>query len=153
MTSESQEFRRRMHHLNVMMQEQSLPFVLRKRLRSFFLQNRHLAVFRTRQKLFDSMSPQLQNDVCMNTQVHWVRKVWFFDGFMRWIESKETLGIYTGHFYACVADITRQLNTAAFAQQETFANLQVLFILSKGGSADDLGTKWMKSDMAGAFST
>lgn len=132
MTSESQEFRRRMHHLNVMMQEQSLPFVLRKRLRSFFLQNRHLAVFRTRQKLFDSMSPQLQNDVCMNTQVHWVRKVWFFDGFMRWIESKETLGIYTGHFYACVADITRQLNTAAFAQQETFANLQVLFILSKG---------------------
>lgn len=40
--------------------------------------------------------------------------------------DQETLGIYTGHFYACVADITRQLNTAAFAQQETFANLQAV---------------------------
>eukprot|EP00434_Breviolum_minutum_P001343 symbB.v1.2.001180.t2/scaffold60.1/size581591/20 len=41
MTSESQEFRRRMHHLNVMMQEQGLRWDLRRRLRSFFLQNRH----------------------------------------------------------------------------------------------------------------
>jgi hypothetical protein len=27
-------------------------------------------------------------------------------------------------FYGCVADVTRQLRSTAFAQQETFANVQ-----------------------------
>lgn len=132
MTAESQEFRRRMHHLNVMMQEQGLHHDLRRRLRSFFLQNRHHWVHQTRNRLLESMSPQLQNDVCMQTELHWLRKVTVFDVFMKWVEAKERLGIYTGSFYGCVADVTRQLRSTAFAQQETFANVQVLYILSKG---------------------
>jgi len=121
-----------MHHLNVMMQEQGLRWDLRRRLRSFFLQNRHHWVHQTRNKLLESMSPQLQNDVCMQTQLHWLRKVCVFDVFMKWIEGRERLGIYTGSFYGTVADVTRQLRSTAFAQQETFANVQVLYILSKG---------------------
>eukprot|EP00435_Cladocopium_sp_Y103_P023182 s1638_g5.t1 len=132
MTSESQEFRRRMHHLNVMMQEQGLHHDLRRRLRSFFLQNRHHWVHQTRNNLLESMSPSLQNDVCMQTQLHWLRKVTVFDVFMKWVEAKERVGIFTGSFYGCVADVTRQLRSTAFAQQETFANVQVLYILSKG---------------------
>lgn len=132
MTSDSVEFRRRMHHLNVMMSDQGLHHDLRRRLRSFFLQNRHHWVHQTRNRLLESMSPQLQNDVCMQTQLHWLRKVTVFDVFMRWVEAKDRLGIYTGSFFGCVADVTRQLRSTAFAQQETFANVQVLYILSKG---------------------
>ena len=37
---------------------------------------------------------------------------------------QEALGLYTGSFYACVAEVTRQLQTAAYAQREIFANVQ-----------------------------
>jgi hypothetical protein len=41
-------------------------------------------------------------------------------------------GIHTAPFRACIADVSRELKVAAFAQREIFDNVQVLYILSKG---------------------
>ena len=132
MTAESQRFRKKMHHLNSLMEEQGLPTPLRCRLRSFFLQNRHQAQHLTRQKLLDNLSPQLHAEVCTALNLPWIQKVTFFRQFMQLVEVLEEEGIHTAPFRACIADISRELKVAAFAQREIFDNVQVLYILSKG---------------------
>ncbi|CAL1172161.1 unnamed protein product [Cladocopium goreaui] len=132
MTAESQRFRKKMHHLNSLMEEQGLPTPLRCRLRSFFLQNRHQAQHLTRQKLLDNLSPQLHAEVCTALNLPWIQKVTFFRQFMGLVEVLEMEGIHTAPFRACIADVSRELKVAAFAQREIFDNVQVLYILSKG---------------------
>ena len=89
LTAESHVFRKRMHHLNLMMQDQGLPHDLCCRLRSFFLQNRHQALVMARQALLDRMSPQLQSEVCIATNFAWLQKVHFFKKFMKFINKQE----------------------------------------------------------------
>lgn len=48
------------------------------------------------------------------------------------VEVLEMEGIHTAPFRACIADVSRELKVAAFAQREIFDNVQVLYILSKG---------------------
>jgi len=132
MTKESQEFRKRMHHLNQMMKDQGLPFDLQCRLRRFFMQNKHQSMFLSRQALMEHMSPQLRAEACIAMNLGWLKKVPFFHQFMLYIDTLEAGGDFTGPHRACVADISRQLQLQAFAQQESFDNVQVLFILSKG---------------------
>ncbi|CAK9117591.1 unnamed protein product [Durusdinium trenchii] len=132
MNSETQAFRKKMTDLNTMMWEQGLPYELRCRLRSFFLQNRHQALHVTRQRLRDSMSPQLQSEVCIALNLAWIRKVTFFSQFMELIEETEERGLDVDPFRMCIADISRELDCGAFAQGERFDNVQVLYILSKG---------------------
>eukprot|EP00435_Cladocopium_sp_Y103_P017800 s1742_g4.t1 len=86
MNSAKQEFRQKMHHLNRMMGEQGLPAELRKRLRTFFLQNRHQSNFVTHQQLLQDMSAQLQAEVCTVVNLPWLRKVPFFNNFLLHIE-------------------------------------------------------------------
>jgi len=131
-TKESQEFRKRMHHLNKMMKDQGLPFSLQCRLRRFFLQNKHQSLFKARQLLMERMSPQLRAEACIAINLGWLQKVSFFKQFMHHIDDKEWAGEFTGPHNACVYDISRSLQLQAFAQQESFDNVQVLFILSKG---------------------
>ncbi|CAK8997028.1 Potassium voltage-gated channel subfamily H member 6 (Ether-a-go-go-related gene potassium channel 2) (ERG-2) (Eag-related protein 2) (Ether-a-go-go-related protein 2) (Voltage-gated potassium channel subunit Kv11.2) [Durusdinium trenchii] len=128
----SKAFRKKMTDLNTMMWEQGLPYELRCRLRSFFLQNRHQALHVTRQRLRDSMSPQLQSEVCIALNLAWIRKVTFFSQFMELIEETEERGLDVDPFRMCIADISRELDCGAFAQGERFDNVQVLYILSKG---------------------
>ncbi|CAE7362377.1 Kcnh6 [Symbiodinium pilosum] len=130
--SENQGFRKKMNSLNRMMQERGLPQHLRRRLRSFFLQNKHQAQFVRHQKLLDSMSPQLQAEVSTALNLQWLNRVWFFRQFMRVIESKEKSGINTDLHRACISDISHQIESRAFAQEEMFGDVQVLYILSKG---------------------
>jgi len=78
------------------------------------------------------MSPQLQAEVCTALTLPWLEKVTFFGQFMRLIQTLETRGVHTMRYRACIADISRQLLPVAFAQQESFDNVQELFILSKG---------------------
>jgi len=132
MTSESQEFRKRMHHLNMMMVHQELPTELRTRLRSYFLQNRHQIQFIRQQKLLQDMSPQLQSEVSTALNLPWIQKVTFFSQFLKFLELQETRGAHVAPYKACIADIARELKCAAFAQRESFDNVQVLYILSKG---------------------
>ena len=132
MTSESQEFRKTMHHLNQMMEDQRVPFELQVRVRRYFLQNKYQSTHMSRQALLKRMSPQLQAEISVTTNLLWLEKVSFFKSFMGYIAKQSRLGVYTAPYEACVADVARALNVAAFAQQETFHNVQVLYILSKG---------------------
>jgi len=147
MTFDSQRFRKRMAQLNAMMDHQDLPKPLRLRLRSFFLQNRYQAFYLTQQDLLKEMSPQLQSEVCTALHLPWIEKVSFLQQFMRLIRHQENKGVHTGPYHACVADISRELKSVAYAQQESFENVQVLYILSKGLVALDNrighdGTVW-----------
>jgi len=132
MNSESQAFRKKMTDLNTMMWEQGLPYELRCRLRSFFLQNRHQALYVTRQKLRDSMSPQLQSEVCIALNLAWITKVTFFSQFMTLMEQNQAKGMDVDSYRIVISDISRELECGAFAQGERFDNVQVLYILSKG---------------------
>lgn len=130
--AESQIFRKKMHHLNRMMADQELPFEMRSRLRSFFLSNRFLMQHLHQQELLGQLSPQLQSEVCTALHLTWIAKVHFFAQFMRLVDALEMRGVHTAPYRACVADISRQLELQAFAQQDSFDNVQVLYILSKG---------------------
>ncbi|CAE7393743.1 KCNH6 [Symbiodinium sp. CCMP2456] len=132
LTAESHVFRKRMHHLNLMMRDQGLPHDLCCRLRSFFLQNRHQSLVMARQALLERMSPQLQSEVCIATNFAWLEKVYFFKKFMTFIRKQERLGMHTEPYQSCVAHISKMLSFGAFAQREAFTNVQVLYILSKG---------------------
>mmetsp|Transcript_61078 Transcript_61078/g.126486 ORF Transcript_61078/g.126486 Transcript_61078/m.126486 type:complete len:692 (+) Transcript_61078:64-2139(+) len=132
MNAESQGFRKKMTELNRMMKEQGLPYDLRCRMRSFFLQNRHQALYITRQKLRESMSPQLQSEISTAVNLPWISKVPFLEKFMDFIESEMALGNETDIHRACIADVSRELSCGAFAQGEKFDNMQVLYIVSKG---------------------
>lgn len=132
MNEETQAFRKKMTDLNTMMWEQGLPYELRCRLRSFFLQNRHQAMHVTRQRLRESMSPQLQSEVCIALNLAWLRRVTFFTQFMELIEETEAKGMDVDAFRMCIADVSRELDCGAFAQGERFENVHVLYILSKG---------------------
>ena len=39
-----------------------------------------------------------------------------------WLQ--ESKGIHTGPYHACIADISRELKSVAYAQQESFENIQ-----------------------------
>lgn len=147
MSIDSQRFRKRMHQLNAMMDHQDLPKALRLRLRSFFLQNRYQAFYLTQQELLKEMSPQLQSEVCTALHLPWIEKVSFLQQFMKLIRFQEGKGVHIGPYHACIADISRELKSVAYAQQESFENVQVLYILSKGLVALDNrighdGTVW-----------
>ncbi|CAJ1373961.1 unnamed protein product [Effrenium voratum] len=132
MNAESQGFRKKMTELNRMMKEQGLPYDLRCRMRSFFLQNRYQALYVTRQKLRECMSPQLQSEICTAVNAPWISKVHFFSKFMEYVEDAEAKGVDVDAYRACIADVSRELNCGAFSQGERFDNVQVLYIVSKG---------------------
>ena len=132
MTSEGQDFRRNMHHLNEMMKRQGLGFDLQCRLRRYFLQNRHQAMTLERQTLMSRMSPQLQAAFCIAVNHRWLQKVTFLRKFMFYIREQGRIGSYVAPYEACMAEIAKSLRLGAFAQQETFDNVHVLYILSKG---------------------
>eukprot|EP00439_Symbiodinium_sp_Y106_P085671 s509_g29.t1 len=111
-------FRKKMNSLNRMMQERGLPQNLRRRLRSYFLQNKHQAQFVRHQNLLESMSPQLQAEVSTAMNLQWL--------------NRESQGINTDLYRACISDISHQIESRAFAQEEMFGDVQVLYILSKG---------------------
>ncbi|CAJ1457076.1 unnamed protein product [Effrenium voratum] len=147
MTRDSQKFRKRMHELNTMMDHQELPSQLRSKLRSFFLQNKHQAMYLRQQELLKQMSPQLQSEVCTTLHLPWIQKVCFLQQFMKLIKAQEVNGVNVGPYHTCIADISRELKSDAFAQEESFDNVQVLYILSKGLVALDNrighhGTVW-----------
>ncbi|CAK9075212.1 unnamed protein product [Durusdinium trenchii] len=129
---DSQAFRMRMHHPNLMMDKERLPEQLRQRLRNFFLQNRTLAQHLNNQELLNSMSPQLQSEVCFASNLEWLRKVSFFDDFIRHFEKMERSGMPVQAYHGCIAEVARRLECIAFAQEEHFETAQVLCILSKG---------------------
>eukprot|EP00438_Fugacium_kawagutii_P034662 Skav207029 [mRNA] locus=scaffold4972:2059:5072:- [translate_table: standard] len=113
MNAEKQSFRKMMNGLNKMMQERgsscSLPHDLRRRLRSFFLSNKHQAQFARDQKLLAGMSPQLQTEVAITLpNWQWLLKVPFFREFIKIMDIKDC-GINTDPYRACIADVAHHM--------------------------------------------
>jgi len=78
------------------------------------------------------MSPQLQSEVSTVLNWTWIQKVTFFSQFLNFLELQEMRGVHVAPYKACIADIAKALKASAFAQRESFDNVQVLYILSKG---------------------
>jgi len=131
-SAESQEFRHRMHHLNMMMEEEHLPHQLKSRVREFFMHNRDQARHLTQQPLLDAMSPQLKAEVATVVNFPWLERVIFFNRFVRETEELQAQGVSVAPYRACIADIVRELKSVAYAQGEFVSNVRVLSILSKG---------------------
>jgi len=80
------EFRKTMDDLNRFMALQGLPNDMRRQLREYFHQTRHLQIARANRLLIENMSPMLQGMVVWKVNERWLRHVWFLakaeDAFM-----------------------------------------------------------------------
>jgi len=80
------EFRTTMDNLNRFMALQGLPNDMRRTLREYFHQTRHLQIARANRLLIENMSPMLQGMVVWKVNERWLRHVWFLakaeDSFM-----------------------------------------------------------------------
>jgi len=130
-TEESIRWRKQMHQLNTMTKEHRFPQELGTRLRSYFVHNRTLSLFMVQQKLLENMSPQLQAEVCTELNLRWMNRVPFFRDFSLHIADLEEKEVHTLQHRLCIADISRQLQCASFAQAESFET-EHLYILSRG---------------------
>eukprot|EP00928_Gymnodinium_smaydae_P026516 TRINITY_DN20797_c0_g1_i1.p1 TRINITY_DN20797_c0_g1~~TRINITY_DN20797_c0_g1_i1.p1 ORF type:complete len:680 (-),score=110.74 TRINITY_DN20797_c0_g1_i1:355-2394(-) len=142
LNADAQSFRKKMDNLNQMMEERGLPQMMRRRLRSFFLSNKHATNHVNQQLLFQSMSPALQGEVAMALNKVWLSKVSFLTQLV--IDSD-----YSSADRACIADVARCLDTNAYAQGESFGKEQVLYILYRGLAGENMtirimnrGTVW-----------
>eukprot|EP00913_Durusdinium_trenchii_P033948 g31778.t1 len=79
-------------------------------------------------KKMNSLNRMMQDD----RNLPWIQKVSFFSQFINHMDRLESKGVDTEAFRACIADTSRQLVCGAFAQRESFGNVQILYILSKG---------------------
>ena len=79
MDPESNDFSRRMDDLNRFMRKEMLPADMRRRLREYFHQTRHLQVHAANRTLLQMLSPTLQGEVVWCTNEGWLRRVWFFE--------------------------------------------------------------------------
>ena len=78
MDPESNDFSRRMDDLNRFMRKEMLPADMRRRLREYFHQTRHLQVHAANRTLLQMLSPTLQGEVVWCTNERWLRRIWFF---------------------------------------------------------------------------
>jgi len=79
MDPESNDFSRRMDDLNRFMDKEMLPPDMRRRLREYFHQTRHLQVHTSNRALLQMLSPALQGEVVWAVNERWLRRVWFFE--------------------------------------------------------------------------
>lgn len=112
---ESAEFRRTMDALNRMMRTHALPKRLRRRLREYFHQARHLTVARATEHVLHTMSPLLQEEVTLRTNCHWLDYVWFLRG----VES------------ACAVQIAMAVSPLVFVPTER-PPPQCLYVIHRG---------------------
>ena len=71
------EFRRNMDDLNVFMAQKHLPVEMRRRLREYFHQTKHLQMANSQRHLFHMMSPSLQGEVAWTANKEWLARIPF----------------------------------------------------------------------------
>ena len=71
------EFRRNMDDLNVFMASKHLPVEMRRRLREYFHQTKHLQMANSQRHLFHMMSPALQGEVAWTANEEWLKRIPF----------------------------------------------------------------------------
>ena len=73
------EFRRNMDDLNVFMASKHLPVEMRRRLREYFHQTKHLQMANSQRHLFHMMSPALQGEVAWTANEEWLKRIPFLN--------------------------------------------------------------------------
>jgi len=73
------EFRRNMDDLNVFMAQKHLPAEMRRRLREYFHQTKHLQMANSQRHLFHMMSPALQGEVAWTANAEWLKRIPFMN--------------------------------------------------------------------------
>lgn len=107
-----------MDDLNNIADRLSLSFDMKVRLRKFFLRSQAQHEYQAWQEILSRMSPQLRRDTYREVNVHWVKKVRFFDG-------------CSTSFLTGIAEI---LEIKMFGEQEHFGQLFHMYIMM-GGTA------------------
>eukprot|EP00435_Cladocopium_sp_Y103_P005534 s387_g1.t2 len=107
-----------MDDLNNIANRLSLSFDMKVRLRKFFLRSQAQHEYQAWQEILSRMSPQLRRDTYREVNVHWVKKVRFFDG-------------CSTSFLVGIAEI---LEIKMFGEQEHFGQLFHMYIMM-GGTA------------------
>merc|ERR1719230_1146557 len=74
---EQQAFREKLDDLNRFMQREELPSEMRRRLREYFHQSKHLRLADTQRSLLLHMPPSLKGEVSWETNQAWLEKIWF----------------------------------------------------------------------------
>lgn len=131
LNEEAQSFRKRMDQLNGMLEERGVPEAMKKRLRSFFLSSRARSEHMTQKDLLQNMSPTLQGEVSLILNREWIAKVSFLKEFLDEV-AMGTDSSCAEAYRACIADISRSMDTMAVSQSETFLKVQRLHIVYKG---------------------
>lgn len=73
------EFRRNMDDLNVFMTNKNLPVDMRRRLREYFHQTKHLQMSKAQNHLYWMMSPSLQGEVAWAANRKWLERIPFLN--------------------------------------------------------------------------
>ena len=76
-----------------------------------------------------------------------LRKVTFFSQFLKFLELQETRGTHVTPYRACISDISKALKCAAFAQRESFDNVQVR--QRRGQLLFSVGGLWVQNGRSG----
>ena len=102
------------------MRERHLPKDMRRELREFFEQARHVREVNDDSTLLDSMSPLLQGTVSYQANRQWLAKIWWLDSLDTSRESREF-----------IASLAKALQVSAYVASER-APLGMLYVLRKG---------------------
>ena len=74
---EAAAFRDTLDNLNRFMSREDLPHEMRRRLREYFHQSKHLRLAQTQRALLSDMPPSLMLEVSWETNKGWLKKTWF----------------------------------------------------------------------------
>ena len=76
---ELSEFRHTMDDLNRLLKlnATTVPLPVRQRLREYFHQTKHIQVASAGQRVIDQLSVELQGEVVLLINQHWLKRIWF----------------------------------------------------------------------------
>lgn len=76
---ELSDFRHTMDDLNRLLHLNSgfIPVNVRQRVREYFHQTKHIQVASAGTRVIDQLSPELQGEVVLLINQHWIKKIWF----------------------------------------------------------------------------
>mmetsp|Transcript_34736 Transcript_34736/g.79659 ORF Transcript_34736/g.79659 Transcript_34736/m.79659 type:complete len:805 (+) Transcript_34736:53-2467(+) len=134
MDSAENEFRNIMDDLNYMMEDRSLPMVLRRRLRGFFLAAKQARRHENQRSLLKKMSPALQGEVAFCSNEKWLLELSFFKGLDIAPDPSDPLS----QAPKVIVDIATALEVMMYSQMERFGAEGTLYI-QKAGLTSRLG--------------
>lgn len=109
-------FQTNMDALNIMMADHRIPTEMRRRLRTYFYESKHVQRQRSQGAVVEALSPGLQGELTLTMTHEWLGKVWYLQG----IETEALI------------QISRNLSVMVFSPGEQVAFGRTLFIVARG---------------------